>query len=81
MEVGRAYSFDAGTLCNEWVAFSTRMGACELEMNTLEQLEAQLHTSSRKTPTARRTISKTRGITSPGGAGTMVMSQDNLDDL
>ncbi len=83
LEIGRSFSLDAESLCNEWVAFSTRKN-CELELDTLEQWEGHLHTSScsRKTPTSRRTVSKTKGLPSSGRRGGMVtLSEQNLDAL
>lgn len=80
LEIGHSHGFDAEKLCNEWVAFGTSR-SCVMDLYSLGLLQLHLQKSSRRAPTSRKTVSKSRGHTSPGTVGGMVMSQENLDDL
>ena len=75
VEVGGRFGFSPGELCDQWVAYSTQQQDCALELEALEKWEAQLHASSRRTPSAKRSVSKTK-------AGPPVMyTSDNISDL
>lgn len=78
LEIGLSLSYSAEKLCNEWVAFSTRK-SCELDLDSLDQLEAHLQKAARKTPGSRRNVTKSR--THSSQVGGMVMSEDDLDQL
>lgn len=87
LEIGNTYSLKAGELCNEWVAFSIRNGCDNPDLDTVEQLEGYLQS---QTPSSKTTSGKPAKVglsrrsgefTSPGTAGGMVYSQENLSEL
>ncbi len=59
-ELSHDYHLDPAALCNEWVAFATQNGDCELEFSNLERFDIALRAQSRKTPVSRRGVAKTR---------------------
>ena len=78
LEIGQTYQLDAESLSNEWVAYSTRSGGCQLELDTLDQWEGQLIKTARKTPSSRRTIAKAM----PTKRSFFVsLTEENLDEM
>ena len=76
LDIGRNYQLDAESLCNEWVAHSTRGGDLTLNLDTLDQWEGQLIKNSRKTPSSKNT----KKFTSPS-EDMMTFAEDDLDDM
>ncbi len=60
-ELSHDYNLDPAALCNEWVAFATQNGNCELEFSNLERFDIALRAQSRRTPGPRRGGAKTKG--------------------
>jgi len=72
-EIALKYGLGAAELCNEWVAFSKQHDDCDMNAESVERWENQLYTNNRKTPSSKKTVSRT-GYKPPGPA--MYMADD-----
>ena len=82
LEIGQTYQLNAESLCNEWVAYSTRCGGCQLELDTLDQWQGHLIKTTRKTPSSRRTVAKATPAKMSSHVEDMeTLTEENLDEM